>query len=370
MLSFVLACVLPAMAISAGATGLMRVLAPRWGLIDQPAARKVHESPTPLGGGVGVWLGVVLPLGGAWAGGWLITRGFVPEWLAPAAIQPYMEGIVSRAGQLWAILAAGTLLATMGLLDDLVALPWKPRLAVQLAVAAALVLLADVRATVFAPQPWVGTVLTIGWILVLVNSFNFLDNMDGLSSGIALIAAILFAVLMLAGTSEPRWLVGGALLVLAGSIGGFLFFHNWPPARICMGDSGSYLIGLMMSSLTVLGTFYDEHSSSQHVMLAPLFILAIPLYDFTTVLVIRLWEGRSPFQPDRSHFSHRLVDLGLSRRKAVQTVYLTTLTTGLGALLLYEVDSWRGAALISLLILCVLAVVAVLERAAWKKQHG
>lgn len=370
MLTFVLACVLPSLLISALATAAMRWLAPRWGLIDQPAARKVHESPTPLGGGVGVWLGVVLPLAGAWLVGWLISTGNAPRWLVPAVIEPHLSGVASRAGQLWSILAAGTILAAMGLLDDLRNLPWQPRLGIQVAVAVALVLFGGVRATVFAPQPWIGGLLTVVWILVLVNSFNFLDNMDGLSSGIALIAATLFAILMLTGTSEPRWLVGGALLVLAGSISGFLFFHNWPPARIFMGDSGSYLIGLMMATLTVLGTFYDEHSSSQHVILAPLFILAIPLYDFTSVLLIRLWQRRSPFQPDRSHFSHRLVDLGLSRKKAVQTVYLTTLTTGLGALLLYQVPGWQGAGVISLLILCVLAIVAVLERAARKKQHG
>jgi UDP-GlcNAc:undecaprenyl-phosphate GlcNAc-1-phosphate transferase len=98
-------------------------------------------------------------------------------------------------------------------------------------------------------------------------------------------------------------------------------------------------------------------------MLAPLFILAVPLYDITSVILIRLSQGRSPFQPDKCHFSHRLVELGLKPKFAVMTVHLTTLTTGLGALLLYQVPGWSGAGLIAGLIACVLAVIAILETA-------
>jgi UDP-GlcNAc:undecaprenyl-phosphate GlcNAc-1-phosphate transferase len=207
--------------------------------------------------------------------------------------------------------------------------------------------------------------------LVLINSFNFLDNMDGLSSGIALIAALLFSVVMLTGTTEPRWLVGGALLVLVGSLAGFLFFHNWPPARIFMGDSGSYFIGLLLASFTMLGTYFEhtDEESSRHVILAPLCILAVPLYDFCSVIVIRLKQRRSPFHPDKSHFSHRLVELGLKPSRAVFTIYLATLTTGLGGLLLYRVPNWTGAMLVVLLIACVLAIIAILETAARQLNH-
>lgn len=366
MIWFALACLLPAFVVSVVVTGLMRRLAPRWGLIDRPALRKMHTVPTPLGGGIGIWCGVVLPLAAAQAtAAWLSQRDPLPAWF-PTELAPHLSGVSYRAGQLWAIVAGGTLLSVMGLLDDLRNLPWQPRLAVQFVVAFGLVVGGDLRATLFLPAPWIGTALSTLWILVLINAFNFLDNMDGLSSGIALIAATLFAVVMLGMTSEPRWLVGGVLLVLAGSLGGFLC-HNWSPAKIFMGDTGSYFIGLLMATMTVLGTFYDSTSASRHVILAPLCILAIPLYDFASVILIRIAQGRSPFKPDKCHFSHRLVELGLKPKYAVMTVHLTTLTTGLGALLLYQVRGWSGAGLVLALIACVLGVVAILETAARRK---
>jgi len=235
-------------------------------------------------------------------------------------------------------------------------------LVIQFCVASALVA-AGVQATAFLGVPWLEFVISVLWLIVLINSFNFLDNMDGLSSGIALIASLIFAAIMLTSLSEPRWLVAGVLLVLAGSLLGFLC-HNWPPAKIFMGDTGSYFIGLLLASMVVLGTFYEHGGAAQHgrhVILAPLCVLAVPLYDFTSVLLIRLLEGRSPFKPDKSHFSHRLVELGLKPKHAVMTVYLATLTTGLGALLLYRVADWSGAWLVVALILCVLAIVAILE---------
>jgi UDP-GlcNAc:undecaprenyl-phosphate GlcNAc-1-phosphate transferase len=277
-----------------------------------------------------------------------------------------LNGFTLKAGQMWAILVGGTLLSIMGLFDDRHNLPWQPRLVMQIVVACSLVAI-GVRATVFVAAPWFGEALTVLWILVLINSFNFLDNMDGLSAGIALIAAVLFATIMLGFTSETRWLVGGFLLVLAGSLGGFLW-HNRPPAKIFMGDTGSYFIGLMLASMTVLGTFYEYRpGSSRHVMLAPLCILAVPLYDFCSVMLIRLWQGRSPFHADKSHFSHRLVELGLSKPAAVLTIHLLTLATGFGALLLYYVPSWPAALLVLALIVCVLAVIAILETAGRTK---
>jgi len=372
MLFFVFACLAPSFLISFLATAAMRKLAPRWGLIDQPAQRKVHTNPTPLGGGVGIWLGVVVPIVIAQLSVLIILKsGTTPSWI-PQELVPHLEGVLYRSGQLWVVLAGGTVLAVMGLLDDKLNISWKPRLIIQLLVAVGLVL-AGVRGTLFIQQPWIGILLTVTWIIVLVNSLNFLDNMDGLTSGIGLIAAVLFALIMLRFTGEPRWLVAGVLLVLAGSIAGFLC-HNWPPAKIFMGDSGSYFIGLLLSTMTILGTFYSgdsptgESVASRHVILAPLCILAIPLYDFCTVMIIRLKEGRSPFHADKSHFSHRLVELGLSKRNTVLTIHLATLTTGIGGLILYEVSSWNAAILVILMIVCVLSIVTILESAGRKKR--
>jgi UDP-GlcNAc:undecaprenyl-phosphate GlcNAc-1-phosphate transferase len=361
MLWLTAACLVPSCIIAWTATWLMRKIAPRIGLIDQPAARKVHVTPTPLGGGVGIYLGVVIPTAlaqlTAW---WLVKQPNLPDWV-PQEVAVHLPGVLYRSGQLWGILGCGLVLVVMGLLDDRFGLSWKLRLGVQFSIAIFLVGL-GVRASVFVSQPWFGAVITVLWIVVLINSLNFLDNMDALCSGISLIAALLLAHLMLTATAEPRWLVGGSLLVLSGAIAGFLC-HNAPPARIFMGDAGSTFLGLMLACMTVLGTFYDSKTGGRHVLLAPLCILAVPLYDFTSVMLIRLSSGKSPFQPDKNHFSHRLTDLGLSRVRAVQTVHFATLTTGLGALLLYRVQDWAGAFLILAMVLCVLVMIAILETA-------
>ena len=148
VLGYALACALPAFLISLAATGMMRQLAPRWGLVDQPAARKVHSAPTPLGGGLGIVLGFVLPLLGAH----LLVRGGIEESIArrwlPEGWSVHLPGVLNKAGQLWGIVAAGLVLFVMGLIDDLKGLPWKPRLAVQFLLAGGLCAL-GVRASVF-----------------------------------------------------------------------------------------------------------------------------------------------------------------------------------------------------------------------------
>ncbi len=363
MLLLIIACVGSGFLVSVVATALVRKWAPQWGLIDQPAERKVHETPTALGGGIGIWLGMVLPLAAAQA----LLMIEPARALLPSELQVHVSGIAARSGQLWAIIAGGSLLAALGLIDDLRNLPWAPRLVVQVVVAIGLVAM-GVRATIFVAAPWVGAFVTLLWILVLTNSFNFLDNMDGLTSGIGIITSVLFAMIMLTCTSEPRWFVAAFLLILAGSLAGFLC-HNWPPAKIFMGDAGSCFIGLLIACMTVVGTFYEYSETPRHVMLAPLCVLAVPLYDFCSVMIIRLSEGRSPFHADKCHFSHRLVELGLSRRDAVLTIHLATLTTGLGGLLLYQVSGWGGAVIVLILIACVLAVIAILETAARRKQR-
>jgi UDP-GlcNAc:undecaprenyl-phosphate GlcNAc-1-phosphate transferase len=154
--------------------------------------------------------------------------------------------------------------------------------------------------------------------------------------------------------------VGGFLLVLLGSLLGFLW-HNRPPARLFMGDAGAYLIGYLLAIATLTATFAGQ-DTPRHAILAPLCVLAVPLYDVATVMAIRLREGRSPFVGDKSHFSHRLVELGMTKPQAVLTIYLATATCGLGAFLLHQVDL-AGACVILLLVACILVLVAILETA-------
>jgi len=374
----ILGAILPSMFVSWAATYLVRRRAVSWGLVDQPGARKVHAAPTPLGGGLAIWAGVILPFAIGQFALWLLLDGKSAGFSDLAAslpvsefVAPHLNGLWQQSGKLWVLLGAGTLLMLLGLADDRFGLPWWQRLGVQAALATALVV-GEWRFTLFVDVPWLTGALSVLWIVGLINSFNMLDNMDGLSGGIAAIAAsMLAAVLLLAPdpiTRQPQLFTGGFLLVLVGSILGFLW-HNRPPAKIFMGDAGSYFIGFLLAMTTIIATFAVGDAPKRHAILAPLCVLAVPLYDTITVVLIRLRAGKSPFEGDKNHFSHRLVDLGLSKSQAVLTIYLTTATTGLGALLLYQVDG-VGACIILLLVACVLTVIGILETTARRKLRG
>ncbi|MEX2173707.1 MAG: MraY family glycosyltransferase [Pirellulaceae bacterium] len=367
LLLFVAGSIVPPLVIALLATYVVRRYAAGWGLLDQPGERKVHTAPTPRGGGLAIWLGVV----GTFAIGQLalvlVTSVPAVAAIVPEFARPHLPGIWSQAGKLWLVLAAGTALLLLGLADDRGGLTWKLRLAIEFAVAAICVwLVPNLRLTAFLDAPLVTGALSVLWIVALINSFNMLDNMDALSGGVAAIAAsMLAAVLLLApdpATNQPQLFVAGLLLVLVGGVTGFLW-HNRPPARIFMGDSGAYFVGFTIAVATLLASYAGYQGEQKHAILAPLCVMAVPLYDMTTVILIRLRAGRSPFSADKNHFSHRLVDLGLSKPQAVLTVYLTTATCGLGALLLHRVDT-TGAAIIMLMIGCVLTLIGILEATA------
>jgi UDP-GlcNAc:undecaprenyl-phosphate GlcNAc-1-phosphate transferase len=161
------------------------------------------------------------------------------------------------------------------------------------------------------------------------------------------------------------------LLVLVGALGGFLVFNRYP-ARLFMGDAGSNFLGFLLGALTVAGTYFRyEPEYSRFSVLAPLLVMAVPLYDTTSVVLIRLREGRSPFQGDRRHFSHRLVERGLTPPQAVRTIDLVTLAGGLGALLLHRLEA-LGACVVVLQTICLLGVVSILEISSTRSErvHG
>lgn len=356
--------VLPSLAIAWAAGFIVRRRAAGWGLVDHPGHRKVHQTPTPLGGGLAIWLAVVLSFAAGTLALALVHLGIVPAEQLPQAIAPHVAGLTAQAPKLWIVLGLGTVLAGLGLVDDRRGLDWRLRLAVQTAVAALVVFWQGWRMTLFIDQPLLTGLLSVFWIVLLVNSFNMLDNMDGLSAGVGGIAAATLAGVLLVfhdpASRQPQLFVAGLLLVLVGALGGFLW-HNRPPARLFMGDAGSYFLGYLLAVATMMATFTGDKLPT-HGLLAPLLVLAVPLYDTLTVVLIRLRAGRSPFGGDKSHFSHRLVELGMTKGQAVLTIYLTTATCGLLAALLYQVDE-VGAATIVVIALCVLTLIAVLETA-------
>jgi UDP-GlcNAc:undecaprenyl-phosphate/decaprenyl-phosphate GlcNAc-1-phosphate transferase len=350
--------------------GIVKRYAQSLGLLDKPSARKSHAVPIPLGGGLGIWFGLV----GTFAAGTLVAvwlnanADLALQWL-PERIVRHIPGVVSRASQVWVLLSGATILAILGLLDDRFALPWQIRLGIEFLVSAFVVYWQNLQLTAYISIPWLTSLLSVVWIVMLINSFNMLDNMDALSGGVASIICLMLAAMLIvnpsADRSEPQLFVATMLVVLLGAVLGFLK-HNWPPATIFMGDAGSYLIGYWIAIASLMATYTSVKGSTPHAVLAPLCLLAIPLYDMFSVIWIRLREGRSPFQADKRHFSHRLVDLGMSKTQAVYTIYIATLTCSLGALLLPRTD-WLGASIVIAIVLCMLLLVGVLESLTGKR---
>jgi UDP-GlcNAc:undecaprenyl-phosphate GlcNAc-1-phosphate transferase len=354
LLSFVISCVV---------TFLMKRVAPRVGFVDKPGHRKIHSQPKPLGGGVAIFLGIALPLAGAMA---------APFILAPpdARLAPYWSGARQQLPLGLGLLAAMLAMHLLGLVDDRRALGPFVKLFVQLGIIAALVMGMEVLAR-YTPSlrlrviTAIGTapsiIVTVLWIGMITNAFNFLDNMDGLSAGIAAVCATAFLVTAL---SIQQYFVAGMLAMLVGSLLGFLCF-NFAPASIFMGDSGSLLIGFVLGVLTVRTTYLPPGVDIAHgwyALFAPVIVLALPLYDFIVVSLIRLSRGKSPFVGDTNHFSHRLVARGMSRRTAVLCLYLITAATSIAAIILPHIGSTFGAMLIFGQTVLVLCVVALLEQ--------
>ena len=278
------------------------------------------------------------------------------DWLG-SSVTIHTEGFSSKIGQLLIILLVVFFLFALGLWDDKKHLSPSFKLAVQFAVAIIAAFFADIRFELFIESKIVTSLLSAVWIVLIINAFNFLDNMDGASAGIAVIIS---CILLTAAALSGQVFVGSLALVFIGTLSGFLVF-NFPPAKIFMGDAGSLVVGFFVALLTVRTTYYHEAQSGQwYPVFMPLLVMAVPLYDFISVTLLRISQGKSPFIGDTQHFSHRLKRRGLTDTQTVLTLYLATLCTGLGAIFLYQVNL-AGAILIFIQTVMVLSIVAIFE---------
>ncbi len=341
---------------SAVLTAVVRKLALRTGFVARPAEDRFHDSIVPLGGGIAVyWTMALFVLGGACAVKFLVAPGFA-DWLGES-VTVHAEGFLDKLGGLIIVMVVALALHAVGLWDDRKHLGPGVKLIVQFAAAVIAAFFADIRLEFFIQNKLVTSALSAVWIVLIINAFNFLDNMDGLSAGIAVITS---AVLFVAAALSGQVFVGAMALVFIGSLCGFLLF-NFPPAKIFMGDSGSLVVGFFVALLTLRTTYYHEgQGGGLYAVFMPLVVMAVPLYDFISVTFLRLRQGKSPFVGDTQHFSHRLQRRGLTEAQTVLTLYLATICTCVGAIFLKDVDL-AGAVLIFAQTVMILAIIAILE---------
>jgi UDP-GlcNAc:undecaprenyl-phosphate/decaprenyl-phosphate GlcNAc-1-phosphate transferase len=280
-----LAALLFAALVSTTLTPLIARYAKWRGLVVQPRADRWHRKPTPILGGVAMSVAVLLVLATA-----------LPQTPTFAVL------ILCVAGA-----------AVLGLLDDLRGLAPTTKLAGQ-AIIASLLVAGGIRVELVTFEP-AAFVLTVGWIVALMNAVNLIDNMDGLAAGIAVIGGVALAVTALP-TSLPAAILAGTT---AGAALGFLV-HNFSPAKVFMGDAGSMLLGFLLATAALLGTTAATTNVAIAVF-APLAVLALPIFDTALVSASRGLAGLPLSRGGRDHVSHRLVALGLTERRSVLLLY-------------------------------------------------
>ncbi|TDV53988.1 glycosyltransferase family 4 protein [Actinophytocola oryzae] len=343
-------------------TGLVRRLAIRWGAVAHPRQRDVHTVPIPRMGGLAMYVGV--------CGGMLLAHQL-----------PVLRRAFDYSLDPVAILLGGGLIMVIGMLDDRYELDSLTKFAGQTTCAGILVLLG--LQWIILWVPWggdgpggsllildqnQGALLTVFLVVTMVNAMNFVDGLDGLASGVGLISAVAtcaFSLHLLDESGGDVTYYPPALIAatLAGACLGFLP-HNFQPAKIFMGDSGSMLIGLMMAAASTSASGKVQPDGAETIaLLSPLLVVAavlfVPVLDLLMAVVRRTRKGLSPFHADKMHLHHRLLEIGHSQRRAVLLIYLwaSVLAFGTVALSLFDAFAVGWGIGIGLLIALVVSVV-------------
>jgi len=338
-------------------------LSTRFRLYPKIRERDVHTRPTPRLGGVAMFIGVLAAF-----------------WVASNLAQ--FDLIFRDTGRVLAILAAALIIVLIGVADDIWDLDWLTKLAGQ-AIAAGILVWQGVQLVtipiggVTVVPPVLGLALTVLAVVLVMNAVNFIDGLDGLVSGVVLIAnTVFFAYSYFLTTSlqaEFEFFNLSSLLsaILIGACAGFLPV-NWHPAKMFMGDAGALLVGLLMaaSAVSVTGGIDPATLTSGSYLLPaflpillPLAVLIVPLLDFGLAVFRRLRAGKSPFSADRKHLHHRLLDMGHSHFHAVLIFYAWTAVVSVGFLLFLFIPAWSAATFIVVgLVLCAWLTLAPITR--------
>ncbi len=294
---------LMAMLASALGTPFMRWAAPKLGAVDAPGGRRVHTRITPRMGGVAVIEGMLVAL----ALTFLIDDHWLPAWKQPSVL---------------GFLAGGVLIGIVGAIDDVKEIGAKRKLAGQV-VAASIAAVSGARfVAVEVPLlgaldigPVLGSVLGVIWIVAFINALNLIDGLDGLASGVAFFAALTNSVIAYMTGNDLALVLNAAL---GGAVLGFLFY-NFNPATIFLGDTGSMFLGYALGGAALLTGRQKE--STLISLLVPVLALGVPMADTIFTMIRRFLARRPIFSADRGHIHHRLLDHGLTHRRAVLFLY-------------------------------------------------
>jgi UDP-GlcNAc:undecaprenyl-phosphate GlcNAc-1-phosphate transferase len=307
-----------------GLTPVVRALARRWGFVAKPKIDRWHKNPTAMMGGVGIWLAVIV------------------TWLA----------LVPHTKQGWVVIGAASFLFLVGLVDDWLHVKPYQKLIGQVIGAAIVVNYGLVL-------PWTRSlpanmVITIFWLIGITNAINLLDNMDGLATGIAVIAACFLTYNFVTGSQGTEAVM---MAVFAAALVGFLVYNS-NPASIFMGDSGSMFIGFFLAGAAMVNVSGGRSRIFGPVLAVPILVLFIPIFDTTFVTILRKLSGRAASQGGRDHTSHRLVALGMSERRAVWMLYGLAGLSGLLAIIVSRLKPDVSLALVAgfTLVLTLLGV--------------
>jgi UDP-GlcNAc:undecaprenyl-phosphate/decaprenyl-phosphate GlcNAc-1-phosphate transferase len=334
---------------------LVRRLAIAFGAAPPVRDRDVHTEPIPRLGGLAIY------------------GGFAAALLISAQL-PHLQNVF--VAKTWiGLLLAGGLITVIGVIDDRWGMDALSKLAGQVAAAGILVwqgvqlLWLPLPGTQLSLGPWLGAMGSILLIVVTINAVNFADGLDGLAAGIVGISSLAFFAYYYVVAVEQGFVRQSypamIAIILAGTCVGFLF-HNFHPARVFMGDTGSMLLGLLLTSITITvtgqfdaNTAREEFNSSGLVVFLPialpLLVIALPLSDLVLAVLRRTLAGKSPFAPDRGHLHHRLLDMGHTHTRAVLLMYLWAGIVAFAAVSLSIFDS----ALIVLTVTVLVATCAV-----------
>ncbi|WP_279326140.1 MraY family glycosyltransferase [Bacillus sp. FJAT-47783] len=300
-------------------------LAKSIGAVDKPNNRKVHNKPIPRIGGLAIYMAFCV--------------GFV---------------FISMFASLnYSILLAATVIVITGFIDDKFQVkPWQKLFG---QIIAATIVLSEGIAIEYITVPfldesipvnvWVALIVSLFWIVGVTNAVNLIDGLDGLASGVSIIAAIsIFVMALIIGDTNVAYLS----LALIGASLGFLIF-NFHPAKIFMGDTGSLLLGFLLSVLSIIGfkqvTFIT--------FIIPMVILAVPLTDTTIAIIRRKLQNKRIMDPDKNHLHHRLLDVGFSHKQAVLFIYLISILFGASAILLYNANLFAAIIIFMVILLAI-----------------